>query len=290
MCIAYCLSTPHKTILRSAPFESYTADLLQSAFRVVDCMSAYNNTLGVLVANAVINSYPTTVAAPVVRAITRDVKRYMVLAAEADNQRILPVGVSSPHRPSLIRCQFEYFSAGDEKEAIDFFSVRKFEDTPIPIFFSEYGAKLHASGRLFAETRAILSSYMTDTFSGGIVYGFFEAIQGYGLVKRHEDGSIEKLPDFNNLRESVQACAELKHNTSLEAPAGCETEVADFNQWWKAKPEIPESPLDWDEVREQVEDRQWVDVGDEMLDLQVEDLAASVWQRFRIDGTGPRLD
>lgn len=118
--------------MRSAPFESYTADLLQSFFRAVDCMAAYNNTLGVIVANELIGSIPSTIVAPVVRAVTRDVKRYMALAAEADNQRILPVGISSSDAPILIRPQFEYFSAGDEKEAIDFFSVGSSSCFPSP--------------------------------------------------------------------------------------------------------------------------------------------------------------
>lgn len=119
-----CLSTPHRTIRSSAPNESYIAELLQSFFRAVDCLAAYTNTLGVVVANGVINSFPSVIAAPVVRAVTRDVKRYMVIAAELSGQRVLPVGVSSGHVIALTRLQFEYFSAGDEAEAIDFYSVR----------------------------------------------------------------------------------------------------------------------------------------------------------------------
>lgn len=120
--------------MRTAPFESYTADLLQSFFRAVDCMAAYNNTLGLLVANELIDSFPSTIVAPVVRAVTRDVKRYMALAAEADGQRILPVGVNSSDVESLIRQQFEYFSAGDEHEAIDFYSVSFRLLPPQPLF------------------------------------------------------------------------------------------------------------------------------------------------------------
>lgn len=86
-------------------------------------MAAYNNTLGVVVANEVINSYPSTVAAPVVRAVARDVKRYMAVAAELSGQRVVPVGINSADVPGVIRSQFEYFSAGDEREAIDFFTV-----------------------------------------------------------------------------------------------------------------------------------------------------------------------
>ncbi|KAI1256564.1 hypothetical protein MGN70_001688 [Eutypa lata] len=292
--VVACLSTPHRSIRRSEPEASYTAELLQSFFRAVDCMAAYNNTLGVVVANEVINSYPSTVAAPVVRAVARDVKRYMAVAAELSGQRVVPVGINSADVPGVIRSQFEYFSAGDEREAIDFFTVKRFEDTHIPVFFSEYGANTSSDGRIFQETRCILSPAMTDTFSGGIVYEFFEGANRYGLVKKNEDGSFEKLQDFENLRESIRACKGLQHSASLEGPGGeiptpKKFEMPKRSSDWRARPGIPESPLDWDEVTEQIEDRQWVDVEREILDFEVEDLAASVWQRFRIDGTGPRL-
>ena len=98
--------------------------------------------------------------------------------------------------------------------------MKRFEDTHIPVFFSEYGANTSSDGRIFQETRCILSPAMTDTFSGGIVYEFFEGANRYGLVKKNEDGSFEKLQDFENLRESIRACKGLQHSTSLEGPGG----------------------------------------------------------------------
>lgn len=90
---------------------------------MVDCVAAYRNTLGVVVANEIINSIPSTAAAPVIRALTRDVKRYMALAAELTGQRVLPVGVNSADVPILRRPQLDYFTAGDESETIDFYAV-----------------------------------------------------------------------------------------------------------------------------------------------------------------------
>ncbi|RYP73189.1 hypothetical protein DL770_007818 [Monosporascus sp. CRB-9-2] len=286
-----CLSTPHRTIRRNAPSESYTVDLLQAYFRAIDCMAAYRNTLGAVVANEVINSIPATVAAPVIRAVTRDVKRYMALAAEVAGQRVLPVGISSADVRSILEPQFAYFSAGGEEETIDIFAVKTFKDTHIPVFFSEYGTNAYGSPRLFQETRAILSREMTDTFSGGITYEFFEGPNRHGLVQEQAEGILDRLADFKNLKESVQACKDVRHNTLLEITTSAERKKLEMpaqSHSWKAEQTLPECPLDWDEVREQIEDGQWVDVEQDLLDLEVEDLATSVWERFRTDGTGPR--
>ncbi|RYP77903.1 hypothetical protein DL769_003314 [Monosporascus sp. CRB-8-3] len=51
-----------------------TQGMLQ-LFRRVDCLAAYRNTLGLFVAEEFINSAPDTAAAPIVRALTRVVKR-----------------------------------------------------------------------------------------------------------------------------------------------------------------------------------------------------------------------
>ena len=119
------LSTPRKyqCINRAAPYESYQFPLMQHYFKTIDCMAAYSNTLGVIPANEVINSQPSTIAAPVVRAVTRDVKRYMALAHGISGQRQLPVGYSSADVIMYLRQSFDYFTAGDPDEALDFFCV-----------------------------------------------------------------------------------------------------------------------------------------------------------------------
>ena len=98
--------------------------------------------------------------------------------------------------------------------------VKTFQDTPIPTFISEYGTNVR-SPRPFDETRAILSRDMTDTFSGGVVYEFFQGLSQYGIVDRGEDGSLVRRPDFVNFANSVRACRDVRHNTSLtETPEG----------------------------------------------------------------------
>lgn len=85
-------------------------------------MASYPNTLGFIIANEFINSLRVTSAAPFLRALTRDVKKYMALAAR-QGQRIIPVGVSAADISYLLKTQFDYFSAGSDEEAIDFFAV-----------------------------------------------------------------------------------------------------------------------------------------------------------------------
>ncbi|KAI1076462.1 glycolipid anchored surface protein [Whalleya microplaca] len=289
-----CVSTPHHVVRRDAPLKSYTADLLQHFFRTVDCMAAYPNTLGVLVANEVINSIPSTAAAPVIRAVTRDVKKYMAVAAKAAGQRILPVGVGSADVRSILKPQFDYFSAGRDEETIDFYAfnsycwcgkssmsmsgynglVKMFANTHIPVFFSEYGANVY-SQRLFQETQAINSPEMTGVFSGGIVYELFHGANEYGMVKKHEDGAFERLPDFENLKASLRSCTREPATIRAFADGGSAMlERPDMpmpSSGWRAGRSIPESPVDWDEVRAQIEDSQWILV-DRVLQLTINDI------------------
>ena len=109
---------------RVAPTKSYTAELLEHYFANVDCMASYSNTLGVLVGTCVVNSLDSIPAATILRAVTRDVKRYMKMAAEILGQRVLPVGYSTDALEWLLPPTFRYMSGGDQEEAVDFFCVR----------------------------------------------------------------------------------------------------------------------------------------------------------------------
>lgn len=107
------------------PFESYNSELLDHFFSTIDCMAAYPNTLGVLVANEVINNHASTAAASVIRAVTRDVKRYMDLARETSEQRVLPVGYSAADVRMFTGLTFDYLTAGVRDESIDFYCVSR---------------------------------------------------------------------------------------------------------------------------------------------------------------------
>ncbi|KXJ96388.1 Glucanosyltransferase-domain-containing protein [Microdochium bolleyi] len=249
------VADPHHAVNRATPLASYSDPVnLQHWFRVVDVMARYTNTLGLLVGNEVINAVASTgLAPPVLRAVTRDLKRYMRLCAEVDagvgedgdgagngvegeqpsssprtpmvsgsqtstgnsavitsqqrqeykrrGRRVLPLGYSAADVLSVRQQTFDYFVAGPEVEALDFFAfnnyswvgrasiqiagwdhtIRSFSHSPVPVFFSEYGAQI-GQPRIFEETRALYSPAMTGVFSGGIVYEWFYGSNRYGLV------------------------------------------------------------------------------------------------------------
>ncbi|KAI1337593.1 glycolipid anchored surface protein [Xylariaceae sp. FL0016] len=275
------MSNPSRCINRESPFASYTAELLQGSFRVLDTMAAYSNTLGIIVANEVINSVPTTSAAPVIRAVARDAKRYMAMAAKTTGQRVLPLGISTADTKSIQREQYEYFCSGPEEQALDFFSfnnyswagksnfswsgyeitVQRFQDCSVPVFFSEYGANT-VQPRMFLETSCIFSQQMTAVFSGGIAYEFYYGPNQYGLVQKNHDGSLERLADFNNFRDRLRTCNEEPAMISEAEAAGLQRpSMPEPNgHSWRVDSPVPESPLDWKEIQMQIEDSDWIDV------------------------------
>lgn len=65
----------------------------------------------------------------------------------------------------------------------------------MPIFFSEYGNQNHQP-RLFQETKALYSPRMSQVFSGGRVYEFWQGSNGYGLVEMFEREQASRDPRF----------------------------------------------------------------------------------------------
>lgn len=88
-------------------------------------MAQYTNTLGLVVANGALSAIYSTSAAPMIKTVIRDVKRYMAAAAqEGVGQRQLPLGYSASSTRLILKTTFDYFSAGKEDETVDFFCVR----------------------------------------------------------------------------------------------------------------------------------------------------------------------
>ena len=118
------LSTSRTAIIRNNPQGSYTSKLLEHYFGTIDAMAKHPNTLGFIIADQVINNVDSTMAAPTIRAVVRDVKKYMKLAAVTKGQSEIPVGITTSDLDSILKPQFDYFVGGDgEEEAIDFFCV-----------------------------------------------------------------------------------------------------------------------------------------------------------------------
>lgn len=173
--------------------------------------------------------------------------------------------------------------------------VELFSETPIPVFLSEYGNNVY-SPRTFFETRALYDDQgMYRTFSGGIVYEFFQGANRYGLVQRTttEDGRhvrFKKLKDFQNLRASLRDTFMRLPDELIAAANEANSRLGKRPQppqpdWtWAAMGQVPLAPLDWADIETQMKDEEeWVDVRKELLDLSLEDLTISMWERLNIE-------
>ena len=85
------VNTPKYSINRASPEISYNDKYLQYIFATVDKFAKYKNTLAFFSGNEVINDGPSSITAPYVKAVTRDLRNYL----SARNYRKIPVGYSA---------------------------------------------------------------------------------------------------------------------------------------------------------------------------------------------------
>lgn len=89
--LALDINTPKYSIRRDKPGQSYNSVYLQNVFATIDEFQKYDNTLLFFSGNELINNVPTSIAAPYVKAVTRDMKQYM----GNRGYRAIPVGYSA---------------------------------------------------------------------------------------------------------------------------------------------------------------------------------------------------
>lgn len=221
--LALDVNTPKYSINQDSPAKSYNAEYLQSIFATIDAFHGYSNTLLFFSGNEVINSVPTTTAAPYVKAVTRDMKQYI-----GNRQyRSIPVGYSAADIDDNRVETAHYMNCGTSDERSDFFAfndyswcdpstyqtstweqkVKAFSNYSIPIFLSEYGCV--KTTRKFQEVGTLYGSQMTPVYSGGLVYeyskeGTSEPQDLYGLVDVSSNGVTERT-DFTSLQSAFQS-------------------------------------------------------------------------------------
>lgn len=154
--------------------------------------------------------------------------------------------------------------------------IEKYDGVNIPIVISEYGAgDTTKSPRTFAETPTLYSTEMTNVFSGGCVYQFWQASNCYGLAqfepnavtydrrntpkagkvaeKRESDlGTLLLFEDFVNYKAQLAALPRMS-TTVKEHPAEQQKIVeAQSPTSWKFEIEgaVPESCVDWLAIEE----------------------------------------
>ncbi|CAD1810283.1 Protein EPD1 [Candida parapsilosis] len=249
------LSQPDESINRKDP--QWTLDLFQRYTGVVDAFHNYTNVLGFFAGNEVTNDDTNTDASAFVKAAIRDTKAYM----KAKDYRTIPVGYSSSDHAAIRVALADYFACGDEDERADFFGINNYEwcgkssfessgyatatddykDLGIPIFFSEYGCN-KVSPRLFTEVGTIFGDDMTDVWSGGIVYMYFEEENNFGLVSI-EDGKVSTLEDYNNYKSEILKISPSSAQASAESASGTGvTSCPTSTSVWAAATDLPPTP------------------------------------------------
>lgn len=253
------VNTPGSSISRIDPACSYNADYLQNVFATVDAFAKYDNVLGFFAGNEVINMANNTATATYVKAVVRDMKKYI----KARNYRQIPVGYSAADIVSNRQLAAEYFNCGNDSDArIDMFGVNDYswcgdssfvvsgyktkmdlyKGYSVPIFLSEFGCNEVPSSRPFTEIAAIYSDQMSSVFSGGLVYEYSNETNNYGLVQIDSDTEVTKLQDFQNLKN------EYASNPNPQGDGGYSesNEIStcpDYQKGvWEASNTLPEMP------------------------------------------------
>ena len=164
----------------------------------MDAFHSYDNTLGFFIGNEVIALANQSLAAPYVKAATRDLKAYR----SSKGYRNIPVGYSAADIAELRPMLQDYLACGtNASESIDMFGLNAYEwcgdsnfqtsgyatlntyaeNYNIPIFFSETGCNT-VQPRTFLDQSAIFGSDMNAVWSGAIIYEWIEETNNYGLV------------------------------------------------------------------------------------------------------------
>lgn len=190
------LGEPRLSIETDDP--QWNVGIFQRYKDVVDELGSYRNVIGFFAGNEVTTNRSNTPASAYVKAAVRDTKAYI-----KEQGLGLYVGYAANDDPDVRRDIAHYFNCGDQNEAIDFWgyniyewcghsSLEKsgydkqldfFSNYSVPVFFAEYGCNEGpegAEGRVWEETAAIYEEPMTNVFSGGVVYMYFQERNDYG--------------------------------------------------------------------------------------------------------------
>ena len=188
------LSNPVSSINRETP--AWNTEPFATYSVVIDTMAPFPNTLGFFAGNEVSNDPNNTVASAFVKAAVQDMKAYI----KTKNYRTMGVGYASNDDANIRTNLAQYFNCGDTQDAaIDFFGynlyswcrdssftdsgydqrTEEFASYSVPVFLAEYGCNA-VTPRVFTEVQAIYGLNMTEVWSEGITYEFFQEANEFG--------------------------------------------------------------------------------------------------------------
>ncbi|KAK1756969.1 protein EPD1 [Echria macrotheca] len=252
------LSEPSLSVNRDDP--KWDIDLYKRYTAVVDELGQYSNVIGFFAGNEVTNNNTNTPASAFVKAAVRDTKAHI---AKQFPNRWLGVGYAANDDPDIRDVISYYFNCGNQSEAIDFWGyniyswcghssmetsgyskqVEFFKNYSVPVFFAEYGCnKPDGASRIWEETTALYSSDMTDVFSGGIVYMYFEEANDYGIVSV-SGGQAVTQKDYGPLQTRLASATPSSTDASSYQPTNKPQACPEITKDWQVKGELlPPTP------------------------------------------------
>jgi len=257
--LALDANTPDYSLNResnSTLHRSYNDVYLQSVFATIDAFHNYNNLLLFFSGNEVINERNNTGAATYIKAVTRDMKRYI----GNKSPRTIPVGYSAADVSENIEQQALFFNCGSDDERSDFFAfndyswcdpssftksgwdkkVELYKDYSKPIFLSEYGCITNV--REWGEVAALYSTDMTGVYSGGLAYEYTVEPNGYGLVEVGSNGNIETNQDFERLKKAFAATKNPSGDGGFKSSGSASECPAESEDWEVSTTALPAMP------------------------------------------------
>jgi 1,3-beta-glucanosyltransferase GAS5 len=211
--LAVDVNSPLYSLNRKDPRTSYNDVYLQNVFATMEEFAQYDNTLLFFSGNEIINSPSTTLTAPYIKAVVRDMKEYR----DKQNLREIPIGYSAADVSQNRVQTAEYLNCGDDAARSEFFAfndyswcdpsdfqtsgwdqkVETFKSYSIPLFLSEYGCITNT--RKWEEVASLYDpTEMTAVYSGGLAFEYSEEGDGFGLVTINGN-SVSPKPDFTAL-------------------------------------------------------------------------------------------
>ncbi|KAI5276899.1 hypothetical protein E4T47_00020 [Aureobasidium subglaciale] len=242
------LSAPDQSINRDDP--AWNDDLYERYVSVVDALSNYTNTLGFFAGNEVSNSKNTTNASAFVKAAVRDTKAYIA----SKGYRQLGVGYATSDDSDIRVNMADYFDcSSDTALNIDFWGynvyswcdpstyqesgyaarTEEFSTYSVPVFFAEYGCNT-VRPRTWGEVAALYGDNMTEVWSGGIVYMYFETDNDYGLVSI-SNNKVSTLGDYSNLSKAMATVSPTGVNSASYTPTNTIASCPAIGTNWAAE-------------------------------------------------------
>ena len=258
--LALDANTPKYSLNRESDatlHRSYNDVYLQSVLATVEAFHNYNNLLLFFSGNEVINERNNTGAATYIKAVTRDMKRFI----GNRSPRAIPVGYSAADVSENIEEQALFFNCGSEDERSDFFAfndyswcdpssftqsgwdkkVELYKDYSKPIFLSEYGCITNR--RDWGEVAALYHENMTSVYSGGLAYEYTVEPNGYGLVEIGSNGQIEPNGDFDRLKKAFAATENPTGDGGFKSDGTASECPAESEDWEVSTTALPALPV-----------------------------------------------